>query len=94
MKKKWMWVIPVIAVLFVTIGGQVVMQLWNWLMPAIFGWKEITFWQAIGLLALCRILFGGGGGWRGRRRHRHHRSRIAAGRWCSSSQPSSSQVPA
>ena len=46
-------------ILLVFIGGEAVRQLWNWLMPPIFGWREITFWQAIGLLALCRILFGG-----------------------------------
>ena len=32
--------------------------LWNWLLPDIFGLRQITFWQALGLLALCRILFG------------------------------------
>jgi hypothetical protein len=51
-------------VLFIAIGGQVVMRLWNWLLPALFGWPQITFWQALGLLALCRILFGGFGGGR------------------------------
>jgi hypothetical protein len=45
--------------LFVAIGGEVVQQLWNWLLPPLFGWRQITFWQALGLLALCRILFGG-----------------------------------
>jgi hypothetical protein len=45
--------------LFVTLGGQVVMRLWNWLLPPLFGWHSITFWQALGLLVLCRILFGG-----------------------------------
>jgi hypothetical protein len=49
------------VVLFVFIGGEVVMQLWNWLLPPLFGWREITFWQALGILALCRILFGGFG---------------------------------
>jgi hypothetical protein len=44
---------------FFTIGVELVLHLWNWLMPPIFGWREITFWQAFGLLALCRILFGG-----------------------------------
>jgi hypothetical protein len=48
--------------LFVFIGGEVVLLLWNWLLPPLFGWREITFWQALGLLALCRILFGGRGG--------------------------------
>ncbi|HEV3057237.1 MAG TPA: hypothetical protein VGY48_03270 [Vicinamibacterales bacterium] len=36
-------------------------QLWNWLLPPLFGWRQVTFWQALGLLALCRILFGGFG---------------------------------
>ena len=53
---------------FVFMGGLVVMWLWNWLLPPIVGWREITFWQALGLLTLCRILFGGfGGGRHGRR---------------------------
>jgi hypothetical protein len=47
--------------LFVVIGGEVVKQLWNWLLPPLFGWPQITFWQALGMLALCRILFGGSG---------------------------------
>jgi hypothetical protein len=54
---------------FVFVGGLVVMWLWNWLLPPIVGWREITFWQALGLLTLCRILFGrfGGGPHYGRR---------------------------
>lgn len=46
-------------VLLVFLGGHVIRLLWNWLTPTLFGWPEITFWQALGLLALCRILFGG-----------------------------------
>ena len=53
------------GLLFVTVGGVLVMQLWNWLLPSLFGWAQIGFWQALGLLALCRILFGGHG-WHGR----------------------------
>ena len=59
-------------VIFTAVGGGVVMLLWNWLAPTLFGLRLITFWQAIGLLALCRILFGGfglgGGGNRNSRR--------------------------
>jgi len=47
------------AVLFVTVFSFVVMRLWNWLMPPVFGWHVITFWQAVGLLVLSKILFGG-----------------------------------
>src|SRR5689334_4961558 len=50
--------------LFIFIGGTVVQLLWNWLLPPLFGWREVTFWQALGLLALCRILFGGFSGHR------------------------------
>ena len=41
--------------------SYVVMALWNHLMPVVFGLHTISFWQALGLLALCRILFGGFG---------------------------------
>ena len=47
--------------LFVVIGSELVLHLWNWLLPPLFGWRELTFWQALGMLALCRILFGGFG---------------------------------
>jgi len=46
-------------VLFVFLGGQLVRWLWNWLLPPLFGFSPISFWQALGVLALCRILFGG-----------------------------------
>ena len=51
----------------------VVMSLWNWLMPTLFGLRMITFWQAMGLLVLSKILLGGfrgrlGGGMHWRRR--------------------------
>ncbi len=65
MRKKLIWIIPAAIlgiVLFSWIGGEVVMLLWNWLAPELFGLRTITFWQALGLLALCRILFGGFGG--------------------------------
>lgn len=63
MKKKWFWFLaPVAFVAFVAIGGEMVMHLWNWLAPDLFRFHPITFWQALGLLTLCRILFGGWGG--------------------------------
>lgn len=55
--------------LFSFIGGEIVQQLWNWLLPSIFGWPALTFWQAFGMLVLCRILFGGFG-FSGSRRYR------------------------
>ena len=64
MRKRWiLWAPLVILVflLFVALGGQIVRLLWNGLLPPLFGFSQITFWQALGLLALCRILFGGCG---------------------------------
>lgn len=61
------------ALLFVAVFSFFVMRLWNWLIPGVFGWHAITYWQALGLLVLSKILFGGfrGGphrhwGWRRR----------------------------
>jgi predicted tellurium resistance membrane protein TerC len=62
-----------VAALAVAVFGFVVMSLWNWLMPPLFGWKLLTFWQAIGLLILSKILLGGfrgHSGGHGRWRHR------------------------
>jgi hypothetical protein len=52
-------VAPLGILVVIGIGGGLVMLLWNWLMPALFGLGPVTFWQAFGLLALCRLLFGG-----------------------------------
>jgi hypothetical protein len=52
------------AILFLAVFTYVVMRLWNWLTPALFGWHVITYWQALGILVLSKILFGG---FRGRR---------------------------
>lgn len=61
MRRRWFFFAPlaILAMLaFIALGGIIVQQLWNWLLPALFGWRLITFWQALGLLLLCRILFG------------------------------------
>jgi hypothetical protein len=72
--KRLIWIAPLAILgmaIFITLGGTVVRLLWNGLLPELFGFPAVTFWQALGLLALCRILFGGfgmhGGGRRSRR---------------------------
>lgn len=70
---KWFFIGPAALVglaVFVSIGGWIVMLLWNWLVPPLFDRPTITFWQGLGLLALCRILFGGFG-FRGARHSKH-----------------------
>ena len=49
----------VIAALIALIVGALVMMLWNWLMPVIFGFGPITYWQGFGLVLLLRLLIGG-----------------------------------
>jgi hypothetical protein len=61
---KMIFIVPaaILAIpLFAFLGGELVMHLWNWLLPPLFGWRQVSFWQALGILALCRILFGGFG---------------------------------
>jgi len=60
-RKRWYLFIPLIALAFIAFGF-VTMHLWNWLMPVIFNLPLITFWQAVGLIILSRLLIGGFGG--------------------------------
>jgi hypothetical protein len=46
---------PVLAYAFI----HLVMYLWNGILPDVFGFSTITFWQAAGMLLLSKILFGG-----------------------------------
>ena len=81
MRRRLVYIAPLAIlgiVLLIAIGGYVVQQLWNWLLPPLFAWRQITFWQAIGMLALCRILFGG---WGGRGGYRSGFRRRMAERW-------------
>ncbi|MDR2127262.1 MAG: hypothetical protein LBP63_10595 [Prevotellaceae bacterium] len=72
MKKHILWHV-LLALLVISVFSVTVMLLWNWLMPSIFNMKSLNFWQALGLLTLFRILFGGMSGkyWE-KRSHRHH----------------------
>jgi hypothetical protein len=69
--------IGLIAIAAVAVFSFIVMSLWNWLAPAVFGARTITLWQALGILVLSKILFGGfrgrpgyGGHWRRRMNER------------------------
>ena len=80
-RKNWYWVAPAAIAamaLLAFLGGEVVKLLWNWLVPGLIGWRAITFWQGLGLLVLCRILFGGHGMFGSGRSKMRHRM---AERW-------------
>jgi len=67
MKGRWIFrgtKFVLFMLLAAAVLSLVLMSLWNWLMPALFALHRISFWQALGLLVLCRVLFGS---FRGRR---------------------------
>ncbi len=74
---KVLLMVPVV-VMVVALVGFLFMLLWNGLMPGLFGLRAIGYWQALGILILSRILFGGG--FRGRSHGRGWRRRIIE-RW-------------
>jgi hypothetical protein len=98
MKKRWykkMAFIAPVAILAMAIFGFVVMSLWNWLVPSLFGGHTIGYWQAWGIIILSKILFGGirgrsgpGGRWKHRIRERleqmtpEERERLLKGMGC------------
>jgi hypothetical protein len=91
MKARWIKRVAAFAVFAVVaagVFGLVVMALWNWLVPALFGGRAIDFWQALGLFVLARLLVGGlrrGG------HHGHWRGRFAA-RWAEMSDDERARV--
>jgi hypothetical protein len=49
-----------LLVLIIALLGWIVMRLWNWIIPTlVIDAHVIDYPRAIGLLVLCRILFGG-----------------------------------
>src|SRR5271167_946625 len=75
---KWHWILRIpkfvlFAALFVAVFSLIVMSLWDWLMPALFGWRLISYWQAMGILILSKILLGGFRGRPGRHWYWRHR---------------------
>jgi len=70
--KRGVWILKwiVLGTLFIVLFGLVTQLLWNWLVPALFAGPVITYWQALGLLLLTKILFGFGRG--GRKGHHQH----------------------
>jgi hypothetical protein len=75
MKKFWFKRALMFFIFFIAaiaVFSAIVMGLWNAILPAVIGVKAITFLQALGILLLSKILFGGfgrRGGWQGARSH-------------------------
>ncbi|MEP6684520.1 MAG: hypothetical protein ABJA35_14720 [Parafilimonas sp.] len=72
-KKRIFFELPFIIIAAVFLFGFIVMLLWNFIFPPVLNTGKISYWQAVALLVLCRILFFGfrrrnhsPGMWRGR----------------------------
>lgn len=76
--QKHLVFIPLFLIAMVGLIGGLVMWLWNWLMPLIFGLPSLTFWQAVGLVVLCRLLVGNVG-FGGHHHHGHVHGQCACG---------------
>ena len=48
-----------LAVVLIVVLSVVLHRLWNMTMPEVFGLKRISYWQALRLLLIASILFGG-----------------------------------
>jgi hypothetical protein len=89
--KMTFWFLAIVAII-----GLAVMELWNWLIPALFNGNMVNYWQALGILALARLLTGfgrGAGHWKHRLHNRwtgmseEERNKLRAkfrDRWCRS----------
>ena len=62
------FVILVCVAAFISLFSFIVMKLWNAILPDVLHVATINFWQAMGILVLSKILFGGFGGW-GHKKH-------------------------
>ena len=46
------------AIVFLLLFGYGFMLLWNWLMPDVFGLPILSYWKAVGILVMAKLLFG------------------------------------
>ena len=67
------------AMTLLSIAGWIVMTLWNFILPDVLGVQVVTFWQALGILILSRLLFGGWG--RFGRRHFAEKRAMWRNKW-------------
>lgn len=67
--------IGIFIALAIALYVLIVMELWNWIMPKVFGLTTISYLEAAGIILLCKLLFAGGGKCKGKPCHR------PAGRW-------------
>src|SRR3974377_1034558 len=78
---KTAMIVLIVMPLALFVFGELILHLWNWLMPALFHLPAITFWQGLGLLVLSWLFFGGLRGSAPRSGYRRHWRRRMQDRW-------------
>lgn len=69
------------AIAFLLLFGYGFMLLWNWLMPDVFGLPVLTYWKAVGILVMAKLLFGSFQG-KGHKKHsKKSHGRFKPRRW-------------
>ncbi len=90
MEKYLKKIVKVIAM--IVLGGilfllanYLLMRLWNWLMPDLFGVGTVTYWQALGIFVIAKLLFGFGGGGGGKSKSSSsHKKKVRSSNKCGS----------
>jgi hypothetical protein len=77
--RKYLFIVFYLSVILLL--AALVQGLWNWLLPDIFHARPVNYWQALGLLVLCRILTGGFRWGAGTSRPMAGRSRFLKDKW-------------
>lgn len=57
--RRFRFALPVFILIAALVLGAIVQWLWNAILPSAANFNPITYWQAVGLFVLCKILFGG-----------------------------------
>ncbi|NDV14419.1 hypothetical protein GO009_00145 [Muricauda sp. TY007] len=75
----------ILGILIFLLANYLLMRLWNWLMPELFGVGTVTYWQALGIFVLAKLLFGFGGGGGGKSKGKSsHKKKIKSSNKCGS----------
>ncbi|QQS27525.1 MAG: hypothetical protein IPM47_11495 [Sphingobacteriales bacterium] len=78
-----------IGVVFIVLAGFLTSWLWNAILPDVLGVSKISFFQALGILLLSRLLFGRFGRHRGfyeKRNHIHPKAAMMREKWANMSE--------
>ena len=80
LRRKLRFLLPLVALAVIALATLAVQSLWNGVLVDVLGVKAVTYWQALGIFVLAKILFVGfPGGRRGpfdpRIRDRLHKAR-------------------